>query len=400
MELSIIGFGVALALLLAGAAAGAPLIVGLFAAIPFGATAFATIGGSSPLIYTLFALLILASAALRVSVLRDLGIVLARMPLAWLLMALAIYAVAGAMLMPRLFAGKTTAFVPIEGIVTEVMLGPTSGNYTQTAYFLLGILVFFAFAILTLRRRMLEKMTVGLFAFAISETVLGWVDLAGKLAGVGDILEPIRTASYALLTDVEQSGFWRIAGGCSEAAAFAAFGLSALAFTYAYWRAANSWLALVLCVQLLLLLILSTSSTAYGGLGVLGLAAILPLLWGALHGRLRPLDWFLLAAGGGAVAALMGVVLYDEALFRPFTELFRTMVLEKASSVSGQERAYWNARSLKSFFDTYGLGVGLGSSRSSSWIVSALAQFGLIGSAMTVNAVRISSRVRSFCCTR
>ena len=85
MELSIIGFGVALALLLAGAAAGAPLIVGLFAAIPFGATAFATIGGSSPLIYTLFALLILASAAMRASVLRDLGIVLARMPLAWLL---------------------------------------------------------------------------------------------------------------------------------------------------------------------------------------------------------------------------------------------------------------------------------------------------------------------------
>jgi hypothetical protein len=139
-------------------------------------------------------------------------------------------------------------------------------------------------------------------------------------------------------------------------------------------------------------LLLSTSSTAYGGLAVLGLAGALPFLWGTLKGRLRPLDWFLLAAAAALIALLMAVALYDEALFRPFTRLFRTMVLEKASSLSGQERGYWNARSLQSVFDTYGLGIGLGSSRSSSWIISVLAQFGLIGSAMICAAIFVMAR--------
>ena len=42
--------------------------------------------------------------------------------------------------------------------------------------------------------------------------------------------------------------------------------------------------------------------------------------------------------------------------------------------------AYWNYQSLQSVYDTLGLGIGLGSSRASSWIIAVISQLGIIGS--------------------
>jgi hypothetical protein len=57
-------------------------------------------------------------------------------------------------------------------------------------------------------------------------------------------------------------------------------------------------------------------------------------------------------------------------------------IFEKAGSASGQERGYWNYISLKSFADTLGLGVGIGSSRASSWLVAVISQLGAVGCIM------------------
>src|SRR6185312_6193387 len=89
------------------------LFVGLIASMAFGATALATIGslgGSSPLIYTLFAGLVLATLPLRRHIRGDFGILFRYSYAAWVVCALSIYAVIGALLFPRLFAGQTTVF--------------------------------------------------------------------------------------------------------------------------------------------------------------------------------------------------------------------------------------------------------------------------------------------------
>lgn len=390
--MSIIGLGVAGVLLLIGAFFGAPLTVGLFASLPFGTTAFATLGGSSPLIYTLFAIMMVAAVALKKSFLRELGMVLARHRTAWLMIALAAYSVAGAYLLPRLFWGKMTAFVPIEGAIRPMPLGPTNGNITQTGYFLLGILTFFAISMMLLRSEKLDKMRLGLFAFAITNASLGILDLAGKFVGLGDIFAPIRTASYALLTETVEAGFFRIVGGFSEASAFAATSIACLAFSYTYWRRTGSTIAQGLTGAFGVLLLISTSSTAYGGLGVLGLTAAISLGIGALRGRLKRQDWLLLAGLLAALAILMAAILHNEALLRPFTEMFRKMVLEKGSSSSAAERGMWNAMGMQAFFDSYGLGIGFGSSRTSSWLISALSQLGVIGMTMVAVSIAVMAR--------
>ncbi len=303
------GLEVWLALLLGGSMAGAPLIVGFFASLPFGATAFASLpalGGSSPLIYTLFAIALIMSVALRRAVLVDLGRAFADFPAAWVISVLALYAAAGSYILPRMFAGNTTAFVPIEGVVTEVPLAPASGNITQTAYFLLGVLLFLAFCILLSRPGNLDKMRRGFLAFVILHAALGWFDFAGKLSGAGDLMEDIRTAKYALLTETEQSGFWRIVGGCSEASAFAGFGLAALAFAFTYWRETGSRLALLLTSAMLLLLVLSTSSTAYVGCALLSMLALASTAKAAFQNRLKSQDLLLIAGAARRVCADSG----------------------------------------------------------------------------------------------
>ena len=387
MEFSLAGILVCLALLTFGLYVGSPITFALFASLPFGATAIVTLtrlGGSSPLIYTVFGLMLIAFAATRPRVLDKVSILMERNWVPWLVLFLTIYVTAGAFIFPRLLMGETTVFVfvPDQDIVAELPLAPVSGNLTQAAYFTLGALVFYAFYLVMRERSGLNSVRRGFFAFAAIQVALGMIDIGSKLTGFGDILAPIRTAGYAMLTEVTVAGFWRIAGGCAEASAFAAMSVPCLAFVFTYWRETGSRTALILAVLLLGLLLLSTSSAAYVALALLALILAASLLHSIYANRLSPRDIAVVAIIMVGIAVLIAVYLSDEKLIEPFADLINAMVFEKLSSGSGIERVYWNMKSLQSIVDTNWLGVGMGSSRSSSWLVSVLSQLGIIGTLM------------------
>jgi hypothetical protein len=307
---------------------------------------------------------------------------MSQQPIAWVVLIFMIYTIGGSVILPRLFFGQTTAFVPIktELRIAEVPLSPVSGNVTQTLYFVLNVLTFFAVAILFSKENHAKAVRNGFFIWATLLVSTGFMDLIGKLIGAGDLLEPIRTASYSMLTDVEQAGFFRIAGPYAEASAFGAATVVTLAFMFTYWRATRDRIALIISIFLLLLLLLSTSSTAYVGAALIAMPLFFSILRTATTGRISRPDLFLLSCGIGAIVMVVAIELYDDKILDPIWDLFNTMIFNKASSASGQERAYWNLRSIDSFFDTAGLGIGLGSSRASSWIVAVISQLGLIGS--------------------
>lgn len=377
------GLLVAAALLLLGYALRAPVIVGLFASLPFGSTAIGTLialGGSTPLIYTAFVLLLLAGVAFSRGFLNDLARVFANYGTAWIVVALIAYAILSAIVFPRLFAGQTVALVAAPGgAVRPLPLAPVSGNITQTGYFVLGAFAFFAFAVLLVRGGYFEAVRRGFLTWAVIHAALGIADLLGKAAGARDLMSPIRTASYAYLVDVEEAGFWRIAGGHAEASAFGSVTLACLAFSYTYWRASRSQPMLLLTIVLFCLLILSTSSAAYAGFAIVAPFAGLSILLSALRGRLTRRDILLFALGWLALTAALFLYLYSERLFDPFVRLFESMILNKAMSSSAQERLYWNTVSMQAFLDTGGVGIGLGSSRASSWVVAVISQLGAVG---------------------
>lgn len=384
MQVSLIGVLVAAALLILARRSSSPLLVAMIASFAFGATAIVTLpslGGSSPLLFTAFAGLLLLSTLRRRHLGRDLGGILTAYHTPSVVLFLAVYAVTGAMLFPRLFAAQTGAFVPSRstGLVYEVPLEPTAGNITQTGYFVVGALTFFAVCVVLGRRENIDAIRRGFFAWCTLHVAFGLADLLGKVSGAGDILKPIRSATYAMVTNVEEAGFVRIAGAHAEASAFAAASLACLCFTFTYWRRTQSKAALLLSLILGILLLLSTSTTAYVGGAILTIPVVFAIARSALVGRISRQDILVLLALAIGVTIVLAVSVYDARILDPFVQLFERTVVNKASSASGQERAYWNAKSLQSLVDTVGLGVGFGSSRASSWIIAVLSQAGIIG---------------------
>lgn len=387
LEPSIPGLLVCAILLLIGGWLGAPVLIGLFASLAFGSTAFATLtalGGSSPLIYTLFALALIVVTLCRKSFARDIGTVLGTHRSAWIVMGLVLYTFGSAIILPRLFIGQTTAFVIYRGSILELPLQPTNGNITQAAYFAVGALTYFVFSMALLRRDGLRVVTLGFFVYVGLNALLGALDLAGKLVGLGDILIGIRTANYALLTEISEGGFWRIVGGHPEASSFAIFTISGLAFCFAYWRASGSRLALALGATCLMLVMLSTSSTGYGAIALLGAVFAIGSLRSMLRGRILARDLAIAACVPIFLGLVATIYVVHPKAVEPVINLVDSTLIKKAESQSAQERAYWNARSLSALGDTMGLGIGLGSSRASSWIIAVISQLGVVGTLLMI----------------
>ncbi|WP_353646462.1 hypothetical protein [Mesorhizobium sp. WSM2239] len=397
MQISFVGLLVCVGILVAGHYARATLIVGLLASWAFGSTALMTLsslGGSSPLIYTSFAALLVMAVAARRRIWRDLGEVFGNVRPVWVLCGLMLYALAGSWLFPRLFADQTSVFVqsPTRAGVVEASLGPVSGNITQTGYFILGGLTCIALSVLLLHKDRIDQVRRGFFVWCCLQAGMGGLDLAGKLAGLGDVLLPIRTASYSMLTEVNEGGFWRIAGAYSEASAFGGYSLACLSFCYVYWRKTKSRLAFWLSAALLILTVLSTSSTAYVALTVLGIPVAFSVMRSLLSGRLGTADMAIIAILAAGLLAALTISLYDQGFFDPFIGMIDAMVINKANSTSGQERAYWNLKSLQAFVDTSSLGIGFGSSRASSWPIAVISQLGLVGSLMMATLLAVVAR--------
>lgn len=384
---SLAGILVCIAVAIAGRALGSAVLVGLPAALAFGATAFATLpalGGSSPQIYTIFAICLVAAPFLRSGGLATVASGAVQTPVSLVLLAMIVHVSASALILPRLFAGETSVFVPSRdtGGIVETLLSPVSGNISQTAYFVLGALACLVLCATLPTGGRLTLIRRGLMLWAVLNAGLGAIDLLAKLGGAGDVLDIIRTASYAMATDVEHAGFFRIAGGHSEASAFGAATFASMVFCMTWARMTGDRRVGLLAAMSLGLLLLSTSTTAYACLAVYGAGLAALAIVNLLKGRVRTSDLALLYAALAGVAIVLAIYLYNNNAFDGVRKLLDAAIFNKASSSSAAERGYWNMRSLETFIETGGLGVGMGSSRASNWLIAVLSQTGAIGAAL------------------
>ncbi len=387
MQIAPIALLVGAVLLALGSVARAPIAFAFFASLAFGSTAIATlsaVGGATLLLYVPLAGLLIAAAVLHRTFWRDLGRVFRLHWTPIVVLILMLYAVASAFVLPRLFAGATTVFVPSRGAIVETALRPVSGNINQSAYFTVGVIAFFAVASQLARDGRFELLRTGFFAFAGTHATLGLIDFAGKASGAGDVLAPFRTAGYSMLIEVQVEGFWRIAGGYPEASTFGGASIIVLAFTFSYWRATNWRPALVLSGVILLLLLLSTSTTGYASLAILCALLSFSWIWRLARGRLSARDLTTILAGAVALAVVLALLILSESTLKPVQRLIEETLINKSTSASADERFYWNTKSWMAFLDTHGLGIGLGSSRASSSVIAVLSQLGAVGAFLIV----------------
>src|SRR3569623_281401 len=110
MQISVAGLLICAGLLAFVAYMRWSTLVALIGSLAFGAPAIGTIsslGGSSPLIYTVFDIILITVAFARRSIWTELGALVVRIGAAWIVCLLMVYVTIGALLLPRLFAGRT-----------------------------------------------------------------------------------------------------------------------------------------------------------------------------------------------------------------------------------------------------------------------------------------------------
>lgn len=272
--------------------------------------------------------------------------------------------------------------INIPGTIDKVAL--RGGNYNQCVNLCISfgtVLVFFFFAADVRTRRYVPA------ALLINGCVLagtGLINLAADNLGLSVLLDGFHTTTYVRLIDAEVLGVRRLVGLMTEASAFGGACVAAFVTLFFLQFALDGRtriLAAGTSALLFVMAVLSTSSTAYAGLGFsVGLIGLYLGHRALSRGLIQRVDLVgptlvLLCALLGFVAFLAlapGAADYASAMLD-------ATLFEKASSSSYVERMQWNETAVGAFLASGGLGVGLGTTRASNWFVAVLSSTGIAG---------------------
>lgn len=348
----------------------------------FGAAAAILIGWANVQpAHLLLAFVIVATLAHQRETAAAVSAVSAPKPGFWL-MCLLLYGILTAMLMPRLLAGATQ-IVPLglsEYSGTSVPLGPVSGNFTQSIYLLADVICFAITVAIASSQVGFLAVANSIAAYAIGNTLFAVLDLGTYATGSQWILDFMRNARYTLHIEEEIHGLKRIVGSFPEASAFARSTLGVLGFTGTLWLCGcRPVLNGALALASLVLVVLSTSSTGLAGAPlVLAILYVTALMRHGFHPS-RSYGSAMVLCAPLLLAAVVLAVLLNQEVFETARQYLDSLIFNKSISRSAIERDVWNSSALQNFFDSYGLGVGLGTVRTSSLVFALLSNVGVPG---------------------
>ena len=299
------------------------------------------------------------------------------------------YAVFSAYAMPRFFAHMVEV-IDLNSVIAPwaIPLEPRSTNVSQSVYATLSCGIALAFSLAggnaSFRRHYLQAILVGGLFFIAT----GFADMMFTESHE-ELLEPFRNAHYSLLTDHEILGSKRIVGLMPEASGYgppcvvAAASLTFLRPCYEkVWL--RNYLVPLTIAGLLAMAWLSQSSTAY--IGLAAFAVVFAVNW--LRRTLSPytpapdgLKWEAIIVLVAAMTLLGLAAAVPHALDHIYDKI-DAIIFKKSESESYAERTEWTRVAWEAFFATDGLGVGLGSARTSDWFVAVLSNTGILGTAL------------------
>lgn len=365
------------------------LIYIFFATLPFGSFAViptALTGGLSFTPVPILGLILVLRVALTHGGIRFMltaALTPHRMTLLFLFLVVAVITT---LFMPRIFAGDIQ-IVPFRGIDDYATpLFPSKQNISQLAYVMISVLAVVAFAFV-LRKPEARQHALHAVCLGAAVTIAtGLLDYLNGRLPLDPLLSAFRTATYAFAVDVVVFGSKRVVGLMPESSAYGSLCMAFVTTLYFFRRAVRDPRMRDVWIPILILLLIvaiwqAKSTAAYVGLAITAALAATEWAWRASRRRVHAgrgvLTEFWLAFSAG-LAALFAVALVPT-LFDALYAIVEHLVLDKSSSSSFEERGMWRTVAWNAFLDSALVGVGIGSTRASSAIVSTLASVGLLG---------------------
>ncbi|HET8933384.1 MAG TPA: hypothetical protein VFN67_08100 [Polyangiales bacterium] len=301
----------------------------------------------------------------------------------WLGLA-ALVGIVVAAFIPRFFQGELVVLtVDRQGVGSRPALyplQPVSTNFTQSVYAVGGVAAFLAFRALLERRGRITSFRDAALLLCALDCAAGVLNLAEFHLGLPSLLSYVRNAYAVFDTYAGYGGLMRIHGTFSEASAYAAFTLPLFAFSFYLWlHGVRALYTGTLAATSGTLLLISTSATAYVGIIMYATMLVFCLIYRSyVRGHMPRLG--LILAGALLALVLVGSLFVLETRFgERISDYMSVTLLNKLDSSSGNERSLWNRHAWHNFLDTYGVGVGLGTARASSYALVLLSNLGAIG---------------------
>ena len=290
--------------------------------------------------------------------------------------------------MPRLFEG-TVNIIPLRVLVFAASepLAPSPGNFSQSIYLSVSVMVTFAAAYMANSPQFAGHLLFGVLVGGAILVGSGVADMMATAAGQSALLDPFRNATYAMLTNADVGGVRRVVGLMPEASAFGSccvwFGAALLFLRPLYPAGLPRLMATATALSLVGMALLSTSSSAYAGLFMLGVLVIANLGRRLVAGSAVSRSGVVFELLGLFVSliAILVVLAVEPEVFDPLVNLVNEIIFNKAMTASYYERSFWSQTSWNAFLSTYGMGVGLGSTRASNYFVALISNTGVFASA-------------------
>ncbi len=294
----------------------------------------------------------------------------------------AAWAVAGSIMLPRLFAGQINVAplrpVGLRNLFDTFPLQFSTQNITASVYITGSCLLAIGTYIAVSQPR-------GAVYFAKTAALIAGIHAA---TGYADLLLPdavwsivksfFRNGSYAQL-DQSISGFKRVSGILPEASGYAGYGFCWFVIVLELWiRDILPRRTGTIGIALLLILVLSTSATAYVSLVLYGVLLMMRTIAFPSSMSFKKLVWISGSMLAAAVAICL-IILSQPALADILWSIIDRVIFEKGDSDSGLQRAFWAKQGFDAFRVSYGLGIGAGSFRSSSILTAILGSLGVLG---------------------
>lgn len=294
----------------------------------------------------------------------------------------ALYAAATAFILPKVLAGIMSV-APMRPVHFSQLyftrpLDFSPQNITQAVY-VVGTFMAAVCASLVARTERCHRQVVwaGL-AIGMAHVFTGLLGMAFAYAGHPELMDVIRNAGYEQVTQ-EIGGFARIAGTYAEPSVFSQFAFVWFVFAMELWlrnvkpRISGGTALAVACI-----LMLSTSTTAYGSLFVYVFILGLRLLATPMH--LPAIKGVAVVfAGLVGIAFVLGMAVFAGDMTDRIFGALAEVTVNKFSTTSGAQRAFWAEQGLRAFEVSHGLGIGVGSFRSSSLVSAVLGSVGVVG---------------------
>ena len=277
-------------------------------------------------------------------------------------------------MLPRVFAGIGVLSPRLDADY-EAPLAFSNSNLGQGVYLLLNVL-FLWYAAQTCRTAESARGIVR--AFYLAGTIVIGVAAYQLLSSFTGLPFP-DAFLYSNDTFVMQAGtaildMPRICATYTEPAGLASFLVPLILLVAGMAELPTAgWQDVALLIGAIAVCIVSTSSTAYLGLaGIAAWAVCRYVFLPAMRGRGN-------AKAAVAVLVLIVAAVVTVAASAQLQEVLRVMVFEKNQSSSYEQRSFADSHSFELAKKTFGLGVGLGSNRASSFLPSMLSTIGVFG---------------------